>query len=517
LTDEDATTPISGDLDIDTDKATAPDFVPDTQSTQHGTFTIDADGHWSFTVDRAGTETMVAGATETFTVHTTDGTTRELSIIIDADNDPGVLSEASRQPSTGPAHAVGGQLEITDLDDPAHYMFLLPGARPSASHDFDVAGTYGTFHMDATSGSWTYTPDPARLTQISAGQTASETFEVFGKSRWASTNTLEIQLEIDDQGNARVAQVVRDVSSISVTEDDQKAMQGGNLAQHGTLDAVDPADPLPTAPLQGAYGTFTVTADGDWSYTADNSQAAIQGLDQGDSLTDRVTVTTAGGATYALEVQIKGTDEVSASHADAPETTLTEDVTITLDYSPQEGGAVALADAVSMSHDSISTELHTASDQSDAVTGAADPDDASHPVATGEDGHITDVSDADPSLSDGAPVHPADMPDPSSVDPDPLSHYLGAVGAVDHTAHPTSVPDTMAPYIDAVGAAPSDFIDPHTGVTLQDPAFIDASHDDDHNAPASDVLQTPTDDLTDLSDDILEHNAADPVDHNHNG
>ncbi|HCF7742508.1 TPA: VCBS domain-containing protein, partial [Vibrio cholerae] len=47
----------------------------------------------------------------------------------------------------------------------------------------------------------------------------------------------------------------------------------------------------------GGFGRLDVDADGNWTYTADNEQGAIQGLKAGEKLTDVITVTNADGVT----------------------------------------------------------------------------------------------------------------------------------------------------------------------------------------------------------------------------
>ncbi|MEL0661043.1 VCBS domain-containing protein, partial [Psychromonas arctica] len=49
------------------------------------------------------------------------------------------------------------------------------------------------------------------------------------------------------------------------------------------------------ATVEGTYGDITIDENGDWSYAADNTQAAIQALDDGEFLTDTITVTTSDG------------------------------------------------------------------------------------------------------------------------------------------------------------------------------------------------------------------------------
>ncbi|SDJ59564.1 VCBS domain-containing protein, partial [Salipiger marinus] len=98
----------------------------------------------------------------------------------------------------------------------------------------------------------------------------------------------------------------------SVTED--SAVTNGALTTGGTLTVSDTdtgeAVFVAQAATAGSYGSFTLGTDGTWSYAADNSQAAIQALGTGDTLTDRFTVTTAGGDTETVTVTITGTDDL---------------------------------------------------------------------------------------------------------------------------------------------------------------------------------------------------------------
>src|SRR5690606_41933049 len=57
------------------------------------------------------------------------------------------------------------------------------------------------------------------------------------------------------------------------------------------------------------YGTFDVDASGNWTYTLDNTNAAVQGLGAGDTLADSFTVTTADGTTQLVTVTINGTND----------------------------------------------------------------------------------------------------------------------------------------------------------------------------------------------------------------
>ena len=64
----------------------------------------------------------------------------------------------------------------------------------------------------------------------------------------------------------------------------------------------------PTASDAG-YGTFTMTADGEWTYTLDNANCTVQALNDCDTLTDTFTVTTMDGTPQVVTVTIHGTND----------------------------------------------------------------------------------------------------------------------------------------------------------------------------------------------------------------
>ncbi|WFU68210.1 VCBS domain-containing protein [Bradyrhizobium brasilense] len=57
------------------------------------------------------------------------------------------------------------------------------------------------------------------------------------------------------------------------------------------------------------YGTFQMTAGGTWTYTLDNGNAAVQGLNVGGHLTDTFTVRTIDGTAQQITVTINGTND----------------------------------------------------------------------------------------------------------------------------------------------------------------------------------------------------------------
>ncbi len=96
----------------------------------------------------------------------------------------------------------------------------------------------------------------------------------------------------------------------------------------------------------GGYGTLDVDANGNWTYTADNEQAAIQGLKTGETLTDVITVTNADGVTTTTvtiiitgvndgSVQITGSDDAGA---------VTEDLNVSSTGQLSDSGQLKISD-----------------------------------------------------------------------------------------------------------------------------------------------------------------------------
>ena len=61
----------------------------------------------------------------------------------------------------------------------------------------------------------------------------------------------------------------------------------------------------------GGFGNFTMTAAGVWTYTLDNTNAAVEALNVGGTLTDTFTVTTVDGTAQVVTVTINGTNDAA--------------------------------------------------------------------------------------------------------------------------------------------------------------------------------------------------------------
>lgn len=100
-------------------------------------------------------------------------------------------------------------------------------------------------------------------------------------------------------------------SSGDVTED--SGVVGGLLSTTGDADfgpwVNNDGGQWTAETLTGAYGSqLVIDSDGKWTYTASNSNAAIQALDTGETLTEVFTVSSTQGST-TVTITIHGADE----------------------------------------------------------------------------------------------------------------------------------------------------------------------------------------------------------------
>src|SRR5205085_1555525 len=196
----------------------------------------------------------------------------------------------------------GGALTIADVDQGQSNFTAQPGTAGSNG--------YGTFTL-AASGAWTYSarestrlnsrlsPSPyatVSLTTVSSDGTASQlvTVTIHGSH----------DVPVLGGGSTRAATLVpyatlfRSTTGGALTIADVDQGQSNFTAQPGTAGS-------------NGYGTFTLAASGAWTYSADDSQAAIQQLGAGQSLTDSFTaVSSDGTASQLVTVTIHGTNDV---------------------------------------------------------------------------------------------------------------------------------------------------------------------------------------------------------------
>ncbi|MDD5052924.1 MAG: VCBS domain-containing protein, partial [Sulfuricurvum sp.] len=275
---------------------------------------IAADGSWNTTVP-ANASWIIDGASYSFKAsvmdiagnNATDTDKLNALAIINGTATGSVVEAGGVNNGTAGTPSASGTLTISDADS-GQSSFQTPAS---------LAGTYGTFTFNSTSGAWTYTLDNTKsATQgLTVGQVVHDTLSVTSLDGTAS-QTINVTVT-GSNDNATIT----GTATGSVTED--VAVTSGNLTASGTLSVndVDVGQAVFQTPatLNGTYGTFIFnTTSGAWTYSASNSQSAIQSLGAGQTLTDTISVKSADGtATQAITVTINGTNDAPTATNDS--------------------------------------------------------------------------------------------------------------------------------------------------------------------------------------------------------
>src|SRR5207248_1993722 len=218
--------------------------------------------------------------------------------------------------------STGGALTIADVDQ----------RQSSFTAQVGTAGDngYGTFTL-ATNGSWTYTASNTQsaIQQLGATDSITDSFTA---------------VSFDGTASQLVTVTIHGTNDVPVigaptTEDrseDVAVNLSGKLATNGELTIADVDQSQSTftahASVAGTYGTFTLAANGVWTYTALNSQTAIQQLGAGESIADSFTaVSSDGTASQLVTVTINGTNDIAVIGTPTGHD-VTEDVAVTAGY-----------------------------------------------------------------------------------------------------------------------------------------------------------------------------------------
>ena len=309
-------------------------FTAQTTAGTYGNFTLAANGAWTYVASNTNPTIQALGAgdtlTETFTVTSADGTTSSIVVTINGTNDAAVISAGTGSVTedvgvVGSNIATGGTLTIAD-----------PDAGEATFAAQATAGTYGNFTL-AANGVWTYVASNTNsaIQALGAGDTLTETFTVTS----ADGTTSSVVVTINGTNDAAVISA----GTGSITED--VGVVGGNIATGGTLTIADADAGQATFTAQttaGTHGSFTLAANGAWTYSASNTNPTIQALGAGDTLTETFTVTSADGTTTSVVVTINGTNDAAVISAGTG--SITEDVGVV-------GGDIATGGTLTVSDD----------------------------------------------------------------------------------------------------------------------------------------------------------------------
>ncbi|PWS35170.1 hypothetical protein DFH01_22960 [Falsiroseomonas bella] len=257
-----------------------------------GSLVLATDGSYTYTVVNSDVQYLGAGQSklDSFTVSAVDGTTRLVSFIINGANDTAVITGDLTGTMNEDGGGASGTVAVFDAD----------GGQADFQALMDEEGFYGTLSLTA-GGAWSYVRT-ADLNHLAAGQSVVDSFSLAALD--GTTATVEITI-----GGVNDAATITGELAGSLDED----ATGSN----GLLTAQDPDDGeagfLPLADVAGDFGTLSLTAGGQWTYTR---TAELNALAAGVSVVDSFTVTALDGTSETLTITLEGTNDPASITGD---------------------------------------------------------------------------------------------------------------------------------------------------------------------------------------------------------
>ena len=157
-----------------------------------------------------------------------------------------------------------------------------------------VVGSYGTVTLNAD-GSYSYVIDNTNATveALNVGGTLTDSFSYTGERRpgWRSTADLTVTIHGTDDAPVAVADAGT-ATEAGITAGSNAT--GNVLTNDSDVDTPQPRWCSAVAgvggnvgmAVAGSYGTLTLNADGSYSYVIDNTNATVEALNVGGTLTD---------------------------------------------------------------------------------------------------------------------------------------------------------------------------------------------------------------------------------------
>ncbi|MEE4016123.1 VCBS domain-containing protein, partial [Roseibium sp. FZY0029] len=254
---EDGKTQISGTLQAhDADTHDTVSFAPQTTTNAYGVFSVDAAGHWTFTLDNQAAQSLANGQQHAmgFDIKavSSDGSTatQHVEVNVRGTNDTPTLKAASAS-ATEDGKSVTGQMSATDVD---------AGDTKSFSISQPVDGF--TLNQD---GSWSFDPSHAAYQHLAAGQTQQITIPVTVTDSAGATDTENLVITVTGSNDGPVVSGPIDLGS--GTEDKVVQISAAQLLAHTT--DIDTGDTLSVTGLSASHGTITGDAAHGFTFTPD--------------------------------------------------------------------------------------------------------------------------------------------------------------------------------------------------------------------------------------------------------
>ncbi|MEZ8448999.1 VCBS domain-containing protein, partial [Vibrio splendidus] len=302
--------------------------------TYHGNYghlILNTDGKWFYgvatgTADVNGGLTTNVGSTidqlganetltDTITIQSKDGTTHDIVITIHGDNDrPYCSSEV--QLNSGKEDLAqtitATELLANTIDVDSNDLGKLTVANLHADHGSILDNQDGTYTFTPTkdyNGQVHFSYD---VTDAHGGTThtgANTSLAAVNDAATFAGDSSSIKEDTNIHHNAHITG--------SATIPDALSCHGHLIVSDadGHGEAALDLKGQPKISLDGTYGHFDITSTGTWVYKADNKSTPIQDLDNGQTLTDSIEVTSKDGTKHSITVTINGTTDDPTLHS----------------------------------------------------------------------------------------------------------------------------------------------------------------------------------------------------------
>lgn len=190
--------------------------------------------------------------------------------------------------------------------------------------------SYGSLILNAN-GTYSYTldNDNRTVTALTDGQTLTDSFTYSISDGHGGTNSADLTITINGTTNNNRPLAVADTNSVK-EDTAPNPITGNVLTNDSDLDA-NPLTVTNAGTFTLSYGIVVVQADGSYTYTLDNSNPAVNALNDGQTLTDSFTYNISDGHggtdSAALTITINGTTENTPPVVEADTNTIQEDAT----------------------------------------------------------------------------------------------------------------------------------------------------------------------------------------------
>ncbi|RWA83425.1 S-layer family protein [Mesorhizobium sp.] len=186
------------------------------------------------------------------------------------------------------------------------------GAGSAGTVGSGLVGAHGTLTLNSD-GSYTYivNENDATVQALNAGGSTTDTFN-YTVSDGSLTDTAVLTITIHGTNDAAI---IGGTTIGAVDEDGADAPVTAN----GTVTADDVDNPDNVFQADSGtttYGSFTIDAAGNWTYTLDDTNPTVDALNDGDPLSDSFTVYSDDGTSQLISISITGTNDGPAAVGD---------------------------------------------------------------------------------------------------------------------------------------------------------------------------------------------------------